>query len=83
MSGYDKATDEALDVVAVKYTSDLMLQRANVEDWENYPELGENDFREVVARVRKMATAEDAFPTDAEFGAAYALLSKRADGVEA
>jgi hypothetical protein len=76
---YDKATDEALDVVAVSYACRLLRNRADEDDWEDYAELGQDDFLEVVERVKKLGV----FPMDAEFAAAYAHLAKRANGVEA
>ena len=81
MSEYDEKTDEALDVVAVRYATQLLKTRADEDDHEDYPELGMYDFMEVVERVKKLA--DQAGPTDEEYAAAYKHLASRAKGVPA
>ena len=43
--------------------------------WEDYPEIGENDWYEVLAEIDRLCPA----PSPDAFKAAYALLSARAD----
>lgn len=80
MTDYDEATDQALDVVSVKYLCNLGLSADLRDDWGDYPELGEDDFREVVKRA--MAIAKEAAPPQVDYLAAYDLLAKRAEGAE-
>jgi len=81
MNEYDEKTDQALDVVSVRYAMRLLRNAADQDDWEDYPDLGELDFHEVVERVIKLGEADPS--TDAEYEAAYAHLASRANGVEA
>lgn len=78
---YDEKTDKALDVVSVRYACRLLRNAADEDDWEDYPDLGQDDFYEVVERVIKLGAADPS--TDAEYEAAYAHLASRANGVEA
>jgi len=49
--------------------------------WDDYPELGENDWHVVSNRALHLAAAVDRTPE--VYTAAYELLEKRAEGVEA
>lgn len=75
---YDEATDHALDVVAAHYAVRLLANAA--DGWEDYPELGEHDFRDVVRRVIRLGGAG---PSTQDYTAAYAHLAGRASGVQA
>lgn len=65
---------QPIGVVARSVVHDL-LTNADSDDialWEDYSEIGENDWDEVIAAARALAPAA---PTDAEYRAAYAALN--------
>lgn len=78
----DNRLAEAIDVIAkqaIKAATDDSPGYA--VSWENYPEIGEEDWVRVVARVDEL-TALMA-PEQAEFEAAYTYLTGRAQDEEA
>lgn len=78
----DNRLAEAIDVIAkqaIKAATDD--SPGYTVSWENYPEIGENDWARVVERVDEI-TALIA-PDQPEFEAAYDYLMDRAKGVEA
>lgn len=48
---------------------------APIAEWDDYPEIGEGDWDDVIAEISRITPA----PDKAEFDAAYALLAMRAD----
>ena len=75
------ATRAALDVVARRVFAASVGEYATEAEWGNYPEIGEGDWYEIQARVAELAAQQN--PADEEYEKAYALLAKRAEGVEA
>jgi hypothetical protein len=70
-------TKAAVDVIAREVT-EQMLDPLDLGDlWSDYPEIGEDDWRDVTARVR--ARAEAAKPDVETYKVAYAHLQGRAE----
>jgi hypothetical protein len=66
-------TEEAVDTVARQV---LAVLAADAEDqWENYPEIGEGDWADVVERVQVLAPG----PGLDAYTAAYFVLQDRAE----
>lgn len=75
MTAETEAT-EAIEVVARHMASRLLFDSERLsEEWENYPDIGEDDWTEVV----RAALGLFPFPPWNDYTAAYRLLSDRAD----
>ena len=66
-------TERAVDFVAASLLSSL-LEMHGGESWGDYPEIGEDDWQDVVARAKEIA--DD--PGPEAFRMAYAHLEARA-----
>lgn len=71
---YDLPTDLAKTVVMRHIAATLVATHAG-EMWEQYPEIGEDDWLEITSRLSNVHD----WPTHQEFKAAYAHLASRAD----
>ncbi len=69
----DMALKWAIDVVARQ-----CLTNGDERCWENYPEIGEDDWDLILARMGELTPA----PDTSEFKEAYAFLEDRADDAE-
>jgi hypothetical protein len=67
----DNRLSEAIDIVA----RGALTKQAREAEWEDYPEIGENDWRAVCDRMDELANG----PTGDEFEAAYQFLTERAE----
>lgn len=72
----DNRLAEAIDVIAKQAIKSASANFQPVE-WENYPEIGEQDWVRVVERVGEIAAL--IAPDQSEFEAAYDYLKERAD----
>ena len=71
------ATTDAIDVIA-RAVIEQMLDPMDLGDlWDDYPEIGEDDWRAVVSRVRDRVEADK--PDVETYKAAYAHLQGRAE----
>lgn len=71
--GSEHPRAQSIGVVARSIVHSLLTE-ADSDDialWEDYPEIGENDWDEVIAAARSLAPAP---PSDEEYRAAYAAL---------
>jgi len=69
----DVTPEQAIDIIA---RTALAADSSSVEDaWENYPEIGEEDWEWVIQRAEELRV----YPSDDEYREAYALLSARAE----
>jgi hypothetical protein len=50
-------------------------------EWRNYPDVGEDDWKAVMAVADRIAAQHD--PQGEHYDSAYRLLTQRAEGVEA
>ena len=66
--------DRAITTVAEQAIHEATRDGGRVPEWEDYPEIGENDWQAVLDRVDRMTWA----PDQAKYDAAYALLAARA-----
>lgn len=71
----DDKLAEAVDIVA-RHLIYAVLDHAS-EEWENYPEIDENDWMAIEGRALNLAS--NMSPTTEEFGAAYDYLERRAE----
>jgi hypothetical protein len=71
----DDPTKHAIDVVARRVILYAAI-KSGFDDHELYPEIGENDWRAVSARVTAFVSAQN--PTDEQYQAAYEHLEQRA-----
>ena len=67
--------DRAITTVAEHVIHAATMDGGGPPEWENYPEIGENDWDLILARVDRMSEP----PDPGKFDAAYALLTGRAD----
>ena len=71
----NEQVDKAVDVIARRVIARLSDEVA--EEWENYPEIGEMDWRAVVDRVAFLSGELN--PDHLDFQNAYQLLTDRAE----
>lgn len=78
MSG-DMSVRRAITVVASHLLADALDAAISFENigWEDYPEVGENDFGKVVVRAGKIA--DRLRPSEDDYEEAYAVLADRAE----
>lgn len=62
---------DAIDVLARRLIADLVANDAN-DRWESYPDIGEQDWKRIVARAHALAE------TPAEYAGAYEVFVRRA-----
>jgi hypothetical protein len=67
--------NDAIGVVA-RHVAAYLIEQEVGEAWESFPEIGEDDWQDVVDRVGRMVR----FPDRDAYAAAYALLQSRAQG---
>lgn len=65
--------DEAIDTIASG-----IIERLELPDWEEYPEIGENDWIKIERECRKKLLAAAGHVPAERFQEAYALLEGRA-----
>ena len=65
--------DESIDTIASG-----IVERLELPDWEEYPEIGENDWNKIERECRKKLLAAAGHVTAESFQEAYALLEGRA-----
>jgi hypothetical protein len=70
---------KAISVLAHHVVAEALDAAIGAENigWEDYPEVGENDFDKVVTRAGKLA--DRLRPSEDEYEQAYAVLADRAD----
>jgi hypothetical protein len=75
----DMSVRKAISVVAHHLLADALDAAISAENigWEDYPEIGENDFDKVVTRAGLLA--DKLRPSEDEYEAAYAVLVDRAE----
>lgn len=66
---------EAIDIVA-KHAIAYAAEDFTENGWESYPEIGEDDWLRVVARITQLGRADT---VGAKYAEAYELLTKRAE----
>lgn len=66
---------EIAKLTIIRHIVATVVSNHTGELWEDYPEIGENDWIDISERVRKAYV----FPTEREFQIAYAHLASRAD----
>ena len=71
---YDLATELA-KLTVMRHIVATVVSNHTGEMWEDYPEIGENDWIEITERLRHIHT----FPVHTEFRTAYQHLAARAD----
>ena len=69
----DTAVDFAVEVVARM----AMFNALDKIEWEDYPDIGEHDWQQVLDRIEVMGCGLK--PTDDDYAEAYALLESRAE----
>lgn len=75
---FDLATDLAKVTIIRRLTWLLAEDGERISDlWENYPEIGEDDWIDICRRLRERHRLSD--PTQVQFDAAYAHLAERAE----
>jgi hypothetical protein len=70
----NREIQSAIAIVAEMAVARLILEADS--QWENYPEIGEDDWREV---EHQMLLRSASAPSDADFNRAYEFLTARAD----
>jgi hypothetical protein len=74
--------EDAYWIVARRVVANAASGANQIEpEWENYPEIGEHDWVLVLGRVNDVCRQFN--PKDQSYSDAYALLTERAEGVEA
>lgn len=67
--------DQAIKIVAQDAIHRALTEYGTRVEWENYPEIGEDDWESVLVWIELFSTP----PSADDFTAAYALLEARAD----
>lgn len=75
----DERVDEAVDVVARRVIADVLDPLAVGDLWENYPDLGEDDWQAVQTRVQEIITGGVGRIDQTTYTAAYDYLESRAE----
>lgn len=71
-------TAEAIRIIARRVIDNILsLDDFGGDQWENFPEIGEHDWLDVVAEIRKFSIGLN--PDDWHFQTAYEHLRSRAD----
>jgi len=71
----------AIDIIARRVVRQQVQPDVIGELWEDYPEIGANDWAAVVRQVDHLAERTDV--QGEKYDAAYRFLAARADGAEA
>lgn len=78
MSELDSETRDAMQVIVRSILHDVTNEPDRIaEMWENYPEIGENDWTEICEQVTERCKSFLNEPN--VYAAAYAHLAKRAE----
>ena len=68
----------AIETVAYRVIDHALEMALEMDDWGNFPDIGERDWEAVVAQARELVGG---IVSDVEFYDAYMLLSARAESV--
>jgi len=77
----DEDVAAVVDIVARRVIASYLFGETIAELWEDYPELGANDWQAVLNQVDHIV--ERLNPLGGDYDAAYRFLAARADGAEA
>lgn len=72
---YDEKTDHALDILSIRYIANT-VDLSTTLGWEDFPEIGEGDWIEIVARAKKLVAESDV--SQSFYQTAYDHLASRA-----